>query len=77
VLEINSSPDRLDLSDRYVRRAVEMGIKICINTDAHDTIRMDEMKYGIATARRGWLEKKHVINAMDKDRLLRFLKKRR
>ncbi len=77
VLEINSSPDRLDLNDKFVRRAVEMGIKISINTDAHDTIRMEEIKYGVATARRGWLQKEDVINTMDKNRLLRFLKKRR
>ncbi len=76
VLEINSSPDRLDLNDRYVRAARELGIKICINTDAHDVKRMEEIKYGVATARRGWLEKEDIINTMDYRRLLKFLKKR-
>ena len=76
VLEINSSPDRLDLNDKYVRQAGGMGVKISINTDAHDIIRMDEMKYGVATARRGWLEKDNVINTMDCGKLLKFLKKR-
>ncbi|MBU7007248.1 DNA polymerase/3'-5' exonuclease PolX [Phosphitispora fastidiosa] len=72
-LEINASPDRLDLSDRYVRRAAELGIRISINTDAHDINRMDEMKYGVATARRGWLEKKDVLNTMGKEELLDYL----
>ncbi len=76
VLEINSSPDRLDLNDRYVRQAKELGIRISINTDAHDVARMDEIKFGVATARRGWLEKDDVINTMDYHRLLKFLKKR-
>lgn len=76
VLEINSSPDRLDLNDVYARRAVETGINICINTDAHDTVRMEEIKYGVATARRGWLEKKNAINTMNKNSLLSFLKRR-
>ncbi|GAB4258077.1 DNA polymerase/3'-5' exonuclease PolX [Thermincola ferriacetica] len=76
VLEINSSPDRLDLNDLYVRQAKEMGIKIAINTDAHEIIRMHEIRYGIGTARRGWLEKEDVINTWDYDKLRRFLKNR-
>ncbi len=76
-LEINASPDRLDLSDRYVRRAAEMGIRICINTDAHDINRMDDMKYGVATARRGWLEKNDILNTMGKEELLDYLKRDR
>jgi len=75
-LEINSSPDRLDLNDKYVRKAAEMGIKICINTDAHDIARMDEMRYGTAMARRGWLSREDVVNTMEKDRLRRFLAQR-
>ncbi|PKM79996.1 MAG: DNA polymerase/3'-5' exonuclease PolX [Firmicutes bacterium HGW-Firmicutes-14] len=75
-LEINSSPDRLDLNDRYVRKACELGIKISINTDAHDTVRLEEMKYGVATARRGWAQKEDIINTMDRDKLLKFLKRR-
>ncbi len=73
-LEINSSPDRLDLSDKYVRKAAQMGIKICINTDAHDIARMDEMKYGVGTARRGWLKKEDVVNTMDFKDLIKYLK---
>ncbi|WP_418792223.1 DNA polymerase/3'-5' exonuclease PolX [Phosphitispora sp. TUW77] len=75
-LEINASPDRLDLSDKYARRAAELGISISINTDAHDINRMDEMKYGVATARRGWLEKSDVLNTMSKAELLDYFKNR-
>lgn len=74
-LEINASPDRLDLNDIYVRKAKELGIKICIDTDAHDIVRMDEMKYGVGVARRGWLEKDDIINTMSTERLGKFLKK--
>lgn len=74
-LEINASPDRLDLNDVYVRKAKELGIKICINTDAHDVVRMGEMKYGVGMARRGWLEKDDIINTMSIERLSKFLKK--
>lgn len=73
VLEINSSPDRLDLKDTYVRRAKEMGIKIAINTDAHEIQRMHEIKFGVGTARRGWLERADVINAMSYDELMDYL----
>jgi len=76
-LEINASPDRLDLSDRYARRAAELGIRISINTDAHDINRMDDMKYGVATARRGWLEKNDILNTMGKEELLDYLKRDR
>jgi len=74
-LEINASPDRLDLNDVYVRKAKELGIKICIDTDAHDIIRMEEMKYGVGMARRGWLEKEDIINTMNAERLFKYLKK--
>lgn len=74
VLEINSSPDRLDINDVYARKAKEMGIKIAINTDAHDIQRLGDMYYGVSMARRGWLEKKDVINCMEYHELMDFLK---
>lgn len=74
-LEINASPDRLDLNDVYVRKAKELGIKICIDTDAHDIVRMEEMKYGVGMARRGWLGKEDIINTMNAERLFKYLKK--
>lgn len=74
VLEINSSVDRLDLNGELVRRAVyEFGIPIAINTDAHDTLRLAEMSYGVTTARRGWLTKEHVINTKSLSELEKFL----
>ena len=58
VLEINSSPDRLDLNDFMVKRAKDMGIKVAINTDAHHAETLTDMKYGVWVARRGWLTAK-------------------
>ncbi|CCO07261.1 DNA polymerase/3'-5' exonuclease PolX [Desulforamulus hydrothermalis] len=64
-LEINASPDRLDINEIYARKARDAGVKICINTDAHDAKRLDEMPYGVAVARRAWLEPGDVINTLD------------
>ena len=62
VVEINAHPSRLDLKDVYARRAVELGCKIAISSDAHETSGMDMMPYGIATARRAWLTAADVVN---------------
>lgn len=62
ILEINASPDRLDLSDIYAAQAREQGVKIAINTDAHSQAEFDNMHLGIGVARRAWLTKEHVIN---------------
>lgn len=61
-LEINANPARLDLDAQYVRLAVEAGVLISINTDAHDAAMMDVLDYGIHNARRGWLTPQRVIN---------------
>ncbi|MGB4449133.1 MAG: DNA polymerase/3'-5' exonuclease PolX [Tepidanaerobacteraceae bacterium] len=74
VLEINSSPDRLDLNDVNVKRAAEMGIKIAINTDAHGTEALSDMMYGVWVARRGWLAAENIINTYSLEQLLEFLK---
>ncbi len=63
-MEINSFPDRLDLNDVNVRRAIELGARISIDSDAHSPEQLDYVKYGIATARRGWARKSDVINTM-------------
>ncbi len=76
-LEINSYPERLDLSDIHARRAKEEGVLIAINTDSHAAIQLDMIKYGVATARRGWLEKKNVINTNPLAKLLKLLKAKR
>ena len=75
-LEINAHPSRLDLDDVHARRAKEMGIPISINTDSHSEADFDMLPYGVATARRAWLESKDVINCWTKDKLLKWLKKR-
>ncbi len=76
ILEINSSPDRLDLNDLNARRARDMGIKMAVNTDAHDLKRMEEMIYGVSVARRAWLEPDDVVNTMPVEKLLKFLRNR-
>jgi DNA polymerase (family 10) len=76
-LEINAHPSRLDLEDIYVRRAVDMNIPISINTDAHSPADLEMLHFGVATARRGWAEAKHVINTWVTDALLEWLQTRR
>jgi len=61
-LEINAFPDRLDLNDINVKHAKEKGVKFIIGTDAHNVNHLPFMQFGIATARRGWLEKKDILN---------------
>jgi DNA polymerase (family X) len=61
-LELDSQPDRLDLSDVYCKRAKEMGVKIAISTDAHSVAELDYLRFGIGQARRGWLAADDVLN---------------
>lgn len=75
-LEINSQPDRLDLNDNYIRMARDLGLRLAISTDAHTTGNLGYMKYGIAQARRGWLEKKDVINTYPWHKLKKLLKRK-
>jgi DNA polymerase (family 10) len=63
-LELNANPDRLDLNDVQVSRARELGVKIVINSDAHSVENLRFMRYGVDQARRGWLEKTHVLNTL-------------
>jgi DNA polymerase (family 10) len=63
-MELNSFPDRLDLADANCRHAMNSGVKVAIATDAHSVEQMDYIKYGITTARRGWLEAKDVLNTV-------------
>lgn len=74
-MEINSHPSRLDLNDLWSRRARELGVKLAINTDAHSTCGLLAIEYGVKTARRGWLEKKDVLNALSLEDLMRHLQK--
>jgi len=74
ILEINSFPERLDLSDKNIRLAKEAGVKMVINTDAHRKDQLRYMEFGIAQARRGWAEKKDIINTQPLEKLLKFFK---
>ena len=74
VMEIDAFPDRLDLKDEYIRKAVALGVKLSIDTDAHAIAHFKFLRLGIAQARRGWAEKKDVINAHDWKNMLKMLK---
>jgi DNA polymerase (family X) len=76
-LEINSFPDRLDLRDEHVRWAGEHGVKFAIDTDAHATGHLGNVRFGVGTAQRGWVGKADVINTWPLTRLRKFLAKRR
>ena len=73
-IEVNAYPLRLDLSDIYIRKAKGMGIPLAISTDAHVAYQFDFMRYGVGIARRGWLEKKDVLNTYPYKALLKRLK---
>jgi DNA polymerase (family 10) len=72
-VELNAQPNRLDLRDAEVRRAKELGVLVAINTDAHAVSNLDFMRFGIDQARRGWLEKGNVLNAMTPTALAKWL----
>jgi DNA polymerase (family 10) len=72
ILEINSSPERLDLRDLYIRRAKNEGVKMIINTDSHQKEQLLLMEYGISQARRGWAEKEDIINTNSVEKLLKY-----
>lgn len=74
VLEVNAYPERLDLSDEHIRQAVEAGVKISIDSDAHSVSHFKYLELGVAQARRGWAEKKDVINAHGWQEMLKMLK---
>jgi DNA polymerase (family 10) len=73
-LELNSYPDRLDLAVPYVREAVNAGVKITIDTDAHDEAALSFIKFGVTQARRAWVEKASVINCLPREEFERYLK---
>ncbi|MEV5385037.1 DNA polymerase/3'-5' exonuclease PolX [Streptomyces sp. NPDC052721] len=74
-LEVNAQPDRLDLRDEDILRAREHGVKFAVNTDAHSVPHLGQLRYGVATAQRGWLTEEDVINTWPLARLRRFLRK--
>jgi DNA polymerase (family 10) len=76
-LEVNGYPDRLDLNDEHILWARRHGVRFAVNTDSHATTHLEMMRYGVATAQRGWLTKDDVINAWPLAKLRRFLRKGR
>lgn len=70
-LECNAYPDRLDLNDVNLKRCKELGVKVSIGTDAHGIDELKWMKFGVATCRRGWLEKDDVVNTLYLEKLLK------
>ena len=73
-MECNSYPDRLDLKDVYLRMCKERGVKVVISTDSHNTMNLAFIRYGVTVARRGWLEKKDVINTLAVEEFLKALR---
>jgi DNA polymerase (family X) len=76
-LEIDSQPDRLDLDDVWARRARDAGVTLAIDSDAHATGQLSLVAYGVATARRGWVEQSDVLNALSLYELAARLRRRR
>ncbi|MBH5338294.1 DNA polymerase/3'-5' exonuclease PolX [Streptomyces pactum] len=76
-LEINGHPDRLDLGDEDILRAKRYGVKFAVDSDAHATLHLAHMRFGVGTAQRGWLTGDDIINTWPLQRLRRFLREGR
>ena len=74
ILEINAQPQRLDLPDDLVKSAIEWGVDLIINSDAHSTEEFSFMRYGVDNARRGWAQKGDIINTLDYDKFVKKLR---
>jgi DNA polymerase (family 10) len=74
-LELNANPQRLDLTETYCQVAKEAGVLVAINTDAHSVAEFGQLRYGVGQARRGWLEKKDVLNTRPLNEVSKLLKR--
>lgn len=74
VLEIDAYPNRLDLRDEHVKKCVEAGVKISIDSDAHSASHMSFLDFGVSQSRRGWAEKKDIINCWPVEKMMKMLK---
>jgi DNA polymerase (family 10) len=74
VLDVDSYPDRLDLRDEHVRKAVQMGAKLGISSDSHSTTHLHYLELGVAQARRGWATAEDVVNTRKLEQFKRMLK---
>lgn len=77
IMELNAHPERLDLNDAHLRMARRLGVRIAIDTDAHEAMQFGHIRWGVATARRGWLSTSDVVNTWPLERLLAGLKRNR
>ena len=77
VLELNANPARLDLDWRHLKKARVAGIKISVNPDAHNVAGLTDTRFGVAMARKGWLEKDDVFNCLERPAMEKYLKERR
>lgn len=76
-MEINANPRRLDLDWLHCKRAKELGVRLVINPDAHHTDELDNLRYGVDVARRGWLEKEDILNTRSAEHVALLLSKKR
>jgi DNA polymerase (family 10) len=76
-LEVNSFPDRLDLKDEHLLWARQHGVRFAVSTDSHSPVHLPNLRFGVATAQRGWVTRSEVINTYPLSKLRRFLAKGR
>jgi DNA polymerase (family 10) len=74
-LEINASPERLDLCDTLLRSAKPLGARFVVSTDAHHPQHLANMRYGVSMARRGWLEAPDVLNTLPLDQFTQAIRR--
>jgi DNA polymerase (family 10) len=75
-IEVNGGPERLDLPDIWVRKAIDKGVTLVANSDAHSTEELDWMEFAVSTARRGWASRAVLANTMGLDEMLARRKRR-
>lgn len=73
-MEINASPERLDLKDTHAYRARELGVPLVINSDSHHHTHLAKMRFGAAVARRAWCEPRHILNTLPREQFLAFIR---
>ena len=73
ILEIDAYPDRLDLKDEHIKKCVEKGVKMVIDSDAHSVLHLGFLDLGVSQARRGWATKDDILNTLPLEKLQKFL----
>ena len=76
-LELNATPNRLDLNGTWARRALKLGGRFTISSDAHSTLELEHMQFGVGSARRGWLTAADVLNTRPLEEMRALLRERR